>query len=291
MSTNTNHKSGILATLSNPWFGIAGTIASIAGFLVGFYFYYASRERPDLIYMVHPIRTTLVKGAQTSRIRATFDGFVMNEEVSAAQIVIWNRGNRSIRKENILRPVTINIDDGRILEATVLRVSRDVTGVNLSQNEDTALQIVWNILEQNDGFIVQIIYTGKLAQPIRTTATIEGQQYISELRQEIVLPNYAAMKTNRKLLPILSSVVAVLYAFIFFFIVRFKRRNEKTQQISPQLEMAENINITDKAQKLHSDNPFIGWLRIFIVLVILVSGSYAVYLWILSYQSDPPFPL
>ena len=41
---------------ANPLVGVLGTIASIIGLFLACYFYFQSKEEPDLVYYVIPLR-------------------------------------------------------------------------------------------------------------------------------------------------------------------------------------------------------------------------------------------
>jgi hypothetical protein len=169
---------------SNPLVGILGSIASIAGLVLAIYFYYSTRSIPELTFFVHPVKATLVKTGEASRLQVHFEEKEIRSDITAAQVAIWNAGNRSIKSDNILQPIMIKTAGGSaILGAEIRKTTRDVIGMRL----DTArlgngeVVVSWKILEQNDGGIVQLIYEGSPSTDLVAEGVVEGQKAISQL--------------------------------------------------------------------------------------------------------------
>ncbi len=169
---------------SNPLVGVTGTLASVLGLILAVYFFLAAREVPQLIYFVHPVVSTIAAAGQSSRLSVTFDGKPISTDVTAAQVAFWNNGDRSIRRENILRPFVISVGARvPILEARLVKKSRDVVsvGIDTTRSHDGEIQVTWNILEHNDGGVIQLIFSGSASTPIKAEAVIEGQRAVEGL--------------------------------------------------------------------------------------------------------------
>src|SRR2546421_2134830 len=127
---------------SNPAVGIVGSIASIVGVCLAVYFYIQAKEYPELTYHVNPASAVLVKSGQLSRLKTMFDNKVIDSDITAYQVAIWNEGKRPIKKDMILKPITIETQNGApVLEATLRRASRDVTGFNINSDESQSGRI------------------------------------------------------------------------------------------------------------------------------------------------------
>jgi hypothetical protein len=171
-------KSFLLKFLSNPFIGLIGWAATVTSVLLTTYFYQASREYPQLTCYVHPVKATIVRTGEASRLITSFDNKPIASDITAAQVALWNRGNRPIKKQNVLKPVVIYTQDNSpILEATIRKTSRDVTHLSLNLNELQKGRVIidWDILERNDGGIIQLIYAGKPDVHIQAEGVIEGQ--------------------------------------------------------------------------------------------------------------------
>ena len=187
-SPNPEQKSGIVWFLSQHpavlIIGAIGAIASLVSIPLAIYLYYAGKGHPQITYFVHPVRAIAVRAGEASRLTTTFDNEPISTDISIAQIAVWNQGTQSVRSENVLRPVVIFTENNvPILEATIRRSSREVTQLTLNTAElqKGRVTVLWNILEPNDGGVIQLIYAGPTSVPFRAEGTIEGQPQIARL--------------------------------------------------------------------------------------------------------------
>jgi hypothetical protein len=161
-----------------------GLILTLIGFPLSIYFYYAAKEYPHLTYYVHPVKATIVRAGEASKLTASIDNKPVETDITAAQLAIWNQGRRSIKKDQVLKPIVIYTENNApILEATIRKSSRDVTQLSLNTDElhKGRVTILWNILEQNDGGIIQLIYAGNTNVRIKAEGVVEGQPQIEQL--------------------------------------------------------------------------------------------------------------
>jgi hypothetical protein len=115
-------------------------------------------------------------------LNVTINGHLIHTDVTAAKFAFWNDGSRSIRSENILQPLVVQTaSKTRILQASLEKKSRDVTGIRIDTTQlDTGrVAIDWTILEEGDGGVVQLIYEGDENVFFTGQATIEGQRKLS----------------------------------------------------------------------------------------------------------------
>jgi hypothetical protein len=188
MEAPPTRSSSFLPTLrrffSNPLVGVAGSIASIIGLALAIYFFIESQRNRELLYMVHPAKAVIVKSGQLSRLAVTIDGNAITADLTAAQIAFWNQGKEPIRKEHVLHAFTLRTDPKTpIIDATLRKKSRDVVHIELDKSriKDGELMVSWNIMERDDGGIVQLIFAGDANTNIRASAVIEGQPVIRRL--------------------------------------------------------------------------------------------------------------
>lgn len=169
---------------SNPLVGIIGSIASILGVFLAIYFYLGSKESRELTYYVHPVKAEIVKAGQASKLSVKMGDKELKSDITAAQIAFWNAGDLAIRAENILKPFRIRTEDGTpILEATIRKTSREVTRISLDNSmlDKGIILTNWQILEKNDGAIIQVIYAGGSNVRLVADGIIEGQPQIKQL--------------------------------------------------------------------------------------------------------------
>jgi hypothetical protein len=181
-------KNTVLKVLSHPSLGILGIIGSLASLVsipLAFYFYSESKEYPRLVYLTNPGRVVVVKAGQASRLTTSYDNRVITTDISAAQVAFWNAGKKPIKKGDVLKPVVIYTENNTpILEATVRTITRDVTHIALNggEVEKGRVAISWDILEQNDGGVIQLIYAGSTDVGIHAEGIIEGQKQVEHIQ-------------------------------------------------------------------------------------------------------------
>jgi hypothetical protein len=168
---------------TSPWFGGIAGLAGIAALLTGIYFYYASKAYRSLTFYVPPVKSVIVSGGQLSDLQVFFRKKPV-QNVTIAQMAIWNRGNEAIRKEHALDQIKIVLRPATpILKASVIKVTRPVVEFTCdeSQMETGSVPLSWNILEQDDGALVQVVYAGSSNVQLDLEGDIEGQKKIVKL--------------------------------------------------------------------------------------------------------------
>lgn len=171
---------------SNPIVGILGALASIIGVPLAIYFYVQTTQFRELVYYVNPAQAIVVKAGEVSKLRVLIGDRELKSDVTTAQIAIWNRGNESLKPENVLVPVLIRtVPSVPILEVKIRNKSRDAIGFALDEShlEDGIVGLSWKILEQGDGGVIQIVYAGNPdATKINASGVFEGQHEIRRIQ-------------------------------------------------------------------------------------------------------------
>jgi hypothetical protein len=196
--------------------GFVGTIASVIAIPLAFYLSFASRSTRELTITSDP-PVAVVRAGQMSSVDILYHGERITTDVYARQVYMWNAGTDSIRGEQILEPIVISIPHGKILEARVKKVSRGligilVTGAGIAGSDDR-VRLSWNILEHNDGVVLDLIYAAPDASKLIAVGTIEHQSGLRvreyENSRETVLQGWGLV-TARVLLGVLSILMVVV---------------------------------------------------------------------------------
>ena len=176
----------LMRFFANPVVGLVGTLASVIGVLLAVYFYVQGTRFRELVYYVNPAQAIVVKTGEASRLRVLMGDRELKSDVTTAQIAIWNRGTESLKPGDLLAPLVIRTTPSvPILEATIRKKSRDVIGISLDEKhlEEGMVGVFWNILEEGDGGVVQIVYAGSPDTiAISVSGVIEGQHEIRRLQ-------------------------------------------------------------------------------------------------------------
>lgn len=146
---------------------ILGLAAAIAGVVAAYYFYRVSVQERVPTFLIDPITATIIdsSGPNLSDLTVLFKGKPVGQRnVAAVRIYFWNAGRMPIRRADVLKPVQCVLRaDAEILEARVLKSSRDVTGFKIipsANPTENRVTFDFDILEKDDGAAIQVIYAG-----------------------------------------------------------------------------------------------------------------------------------
>ena len=140
-------------------------LITAASLVLAYYWHGQSVEKRIPMYH-RQLGTTLVSKSvpAPSELRVLYKGKELDSEVSAVVVYIWNAGKLPIKAEDVLEPLTIELEPKcEILESRILKVSRPVTKFStgdVKANAQNRLPLSFSILEQNDGAAIQVVYTG-----------------------------------------------------------------------------------------------------------------------------------
>jgi hypothetical protein len=157
--------------------GLIGAVASIIAVPLAFYFYFESRSVRDLVVAEQPVRSVFVSHETPEGIEVRINGQqVLGKDLFSIQMVIWNAGNESIRRENVLEPITIRTPQtAEVIRAKVVRSSRPLAEVEAKIAADAhSVRLDWRILESQDGAVVEVLVVGDPKVRLDIAGTVEG---------------------------------------------------------------------------------------------------------------------
>ena len=158
---------------------ISSFISIVITIIFGYYFLYAGiRERRPTFY-VDPTRTTILDKANAANAPLMLlkaNGDTISSDVTSVFFYFFNQGEETIKNENIYSPLRIVVgDDAEILDYKILKVARSVSGIEIARDTTgNFLTINLRALEENDGFVGQLIFEGKKDTSIRMEGGIDG---------------------------------------------------------------------------------------------------------------------
>jgi len=179
---------GLMSLLSNPVFGTLSFIIALVSLLLMIRFYSAGKLQRELKFYCHPVKTEIAKAGYSAPLEIFYNNEKVNEDITAFQIAVWNNGKMPIEKNDILEPIMLCTDPkASILDASIKKVTRDVIQLSIDKRyyKDGYVPVSWQILEKNDGGVIQLIVAGKPSVQISTRGIIKGQKPFEVLGQSI----------------------------------------------------------------------------------------------------------
>jgi hypothetical protein len=171
---------------SRFWKGISliGFFVGVVSLLYAFHTTQESKQTRDPSFVVDPSRATIfdpkqIAGAPIRVLRR--DGTPLQSDLVAVRFYFWNAGKLPIHRSEVLLPIEIHLKGASILDAKILKRTRQVTGLRLlpaPSGPSTSLLLDFSILEQGDGAACQVLYEGRPDAIISVSGAIEGAKDI-----------------------------------------------------------------------------------------------------------------
>jgi hypothetical protein len=185
------------------WLGIAGVMIGLLGIGGSYYFYKVSEKEKEPILLVDPYRSVIVEAKSIKDFPLKVvgrDGKPVEKDITSMRFYFWNEGRESIKKADILKPVQLVLSSPNveIIDYKTLAVSREEIvqpRIALNQYNGNTLDLSFDILEQDDGFSVQIIFMGSPDTEAEIKGVIEGAKGIRGMASENSYHFYKLMGT------------------------------------------------------------------------------------------------
>lgn len=223
----------------HPAIVLATLILAVIAIIVTIVLFFVSQTERELVYAVNPVKTRVVTMGQATGLEVTHNRVELGDvDVTAAQVAIWNSGDESIRKENILKEVVIYTNPSvRILEASISNSSRELDILKFYIIESPELleigevPVSWDILEKDDGASVQLIYLGPPEVEILVDGLIEGSGFVKRVGRDVKIksPIEQVKSEEKGRWVLLPPTFFLLIAFIYMSreFVKDWRKNRK----------------------------------------------------------------
>lgn len=270
MSNHAPTQKSLLARHLITALGVLGSLASIVAL-------WHMRNNPaHLTVAIDAVRTTIYQYEESSRLKLLLDDKPLYANVSAARIAMWNYGHTALKGaplNSVLTPFRIITgEQNPILDATILENTRTLTGLRLEGDhlDQGIATVYWDILEQNDGGIIQIIYQGDHTVSVNVSGSFIGQNS----------PDYYLLSPGDRYWRIYSTIALPLFLLLGAWNMRhyyyFGRLRKRAFEVNKQ----EAVDICNKHRRrmLLIDLPLWGFCNIM--------NAYNFMHW---HYSSPPF--
>lgn len=159
--------------------GILGTILTVVGFPVTYYWGRRGRRRPDFRYSID-FDVLLSKNDNFGNLDLGLTyGDQVVDSLSRTRIAIWNNSGDTIKGEDIVSsdPFRLVISEGSILQAHVTYQSRPQCNISVIQINDnpTEVGVTFDFLDAGDGAVLELKHQGEA--PALVSGTIRGVEF------------------------------------------------------------------------------------------------------------------
>jgi len=175
-------------------------------------------------FAVHPSRTQIVaadplQGSPVSVVLS--DGNKVDGDVFSLAFLFWNDGAVPIRPEDILEPISLCFSGTeRVLDVTVREVTRKVVSFSADRCPgDLGMRCIcprFRILEEKDGAVGEILYSGNRYSALEVTGSVEGVREVQTANQLVATQfwyNYAGDVLIGVVILVLLAASIKLWAF------------------------------------------------------------------------------
>lgn len=175
--------------------GSIGTLIGVVGLAFAIVTWNISRRRKEL-FAIKRTYQIINKGVYTiQKLKILFDEKPV-EDLTITNFTIWNKGNGTIEKDNIVTdyPLCIaskNSKESRILNAEIIEQSEPANKFSIETNPDKVV-LDFDYVDKNDGVTIQIIHSGS-SSDLYVDCKIKG----GNLSQDIVKKTSSKGKKKR----------------------------------------------------------------------------------------------
>ncbi|MGE0280006.1 MAG: hypothetical protein AB7P20_05255 [Rhizobiaceae bacterium] len=241
----------ILDILNKGW---VGALIGLFGVLIAIYQTYR-RKIPGIAYQASGQRIIRHPRTLKRRVQVKFDDVEITD-LSSTQILIWNSGSTSIRREDIVGKDRITIEfseSTRVFEATIAAVTRKENGFELKADFQSPSKVIadFEFLDPADGVALRILHSGTFDKIPKIRGTVVGAKEIlyrgafdlsTQLRISARKPKFllrVAMFIYSYLFSILLLIVGAFFILISYYYIEvdrfFDELNKRTSYFSSYL--------------------------------------------------------
>ncbi len=164
--------------------GALVTLLALISFPLSLWFWWDSKNDPKLTYYVASAPTILARPDILPGLSIQVMGRSIVKPIYAARIYVWNSGRRAIKREDLLpslrlAPASTTRADIEVLWSNVAVVSREEIQPRLEVRPDgKAVLPNWLILDEDDGFVVDVVYQAAMPVNWQLVGSVAGQKKI-----------------------------------------------------------------------------------------------------------------
>ncbi len=169
------------------YLNLALTVLGLAISLAAYRF--ARRQNRKLLayeVLSHTPMLDIMTSIVGKRIQINFDGKPVND-ISRIVLNIRNSGNKALREEDYIKPITLSFGKAEILDTKILNTTPSSIEPNLKYTS-YLINIAPDLLDQGDSILVEVILTG-FSNVVDLSVRVEGMPRILNIKRASVYPN------------------------------------------------------------------------------------------------------
>lgn len=202
-------------------------ISILIGGYVSWYYYDKSLQFRRPIFLADFLPQTIYDAKKELRLPLKVtreDGTPLEKSVRSANHVFWNAGNLPIATQDVLTPIRVKVldKDVEFLAVTIARSSRQVVDCKVTHEGKDSFVLTFRILEQDDGCVLNFIYSGPQSIKYAVEGEIVGVKKIearTETMWDIIQRDEKSNSMAKRALPVIASIIPWTAALIFAFLL------------------------------------------------------------------------
>jgi hypothetical protein len=214
----------IIEYLKNNKISAFSLFLGLLGVLLAIIFYFFPSNLKNIQYSIQ--NYTLFKDyvQQVDGMQISINGENV-KNLTVSNIVIWNSGHSIIEYEDIpaKNPLCIKLltNESKIISAKILHQTNIGNDSQITIREDNFLQIGFEYLDKNDGFVLQIIHTENNLSSENIFGEIKG---IGQIKNK-----YNLLINRNRNISFITIFLIVIYFVLFFMVYGNIRTNIKSK--------------------------------------------------------------
>lgn len=163
------------AFFSQAWVGLVGILA---GFLIAFLFYRASRIGPRPSYQLRALRLIAEdERVLPEEVEILFKG-IRVPRLTKTHVIFWNSGRVILEGKQIVDADPLRLEfskDAQVLRARIVKATRDTNEFEAKINDKSPNEVVchFDYLDVGDGVVIELLHTDEERYP-KVQGTIRG---------------------------------------------------------------------------------------------------------------------
>ncbi len=168
-------------------------IIGVVGLSLAIYFQITSIRKKEPCWAVRSVNLIEGYSSKLNELKIIFKE-IQIENLTISRILFWNKGKDTIERGDIetINKLRIEAENGiDFLDAKILAINNQSNQCEVKiANKGNCVNILFDYLDQKQGFVAQVVHTGKSSQDIHIVGDIKGVESIQNRLKKPKWVNY-----------------------------------------------------------------------------------------------------